>query len=112
MRPEYVRLESQEKVFSQKHLLHAQLETISVSKHQEAYKLLRMEELLLKVQLKTKLEEIKEAFALFTRLLPKPAISEHEVLKKQHAEKPVQKKGPSTLEQELEEIKRKLAALQ
>lgn len=115
MRPEYVRFNAQEKVFGQKHLLHTQLETISTLKHHEAYKLLRMEELLLKIQLKTKLEEAKEAFALFSRLLPKPAISEHEVLKRQHAATHAahpQKKSLSTLESELEEIKRKLAALQ
>ncbi|HLC53164.1 MAG TPA: hypothetical protein VJK03_01350 [Candidatus Nanoarchaeia archaeon] len=104
MRPEYVRLQRAEKVYGEKNLLHAQLEIISISNKFEKYKGMRNSELALKVALKNKIGELKELLVLFERLLPKP------LLKPQKA--PVALAKPRhSLEQEVEEIRRKLAQL-
>ena len=115
MRPEHVRIEPTERIFAEKNLLHSQLDIISLIRRYESYKSLRAEELLLKIALKAKIAEAKESLDTFDKLLPKPAIvpkmpkahSEQE-----HAEQHVAHKRKQTLQEEVEEIRKKLAALQ
>ncbi|HLC72014.1 MAG TPA: hypothetical protein VJH37_00360 [Candidatus Nanoarchaeia archaeon] len=114
MRPEHVRIQQAECVFSEKNLLHAQLDVISLIKRYESFKAFRAEELLLKIALKSKIAEAKDSLALFEKLLPKPAIVpktvKHESHEYSHHEAAHKKK--QTLETEVEEIRRKLASLQ
>ena len=120
MRPEHVRIQSAERQFGEKNLLHAQLDIISFIRRYGSFKTLRTEEMLLKIALKTKIAEAKESLDLFEKLLPKPSMvpklpkpshhehpPEHDPHHPHHA---VHKK--QTLQDEVEEIKRKLAALQ
>lgn len=115
MRPEHIRLQQAERVFGEKNLLHAQLNIISLMKRYESYKELRSQELLLKIALKTKLAEAADSLALFDKLLPKPAIVPKAV---KHAFNATAEhtstlhKKKQTLEAEVDEIRRKLAALQ
>jgi hypothetical protein len=113
MRPEHIRLQDTERIFSEKNLLHAQLNIIALMKRYESYKELRAQELVLKIALKTKLAETKDSLALLDKLLPKPTISQKTAKKTAEAEHffTVHKKK-LTLEAEVDEIRRKLAALQ
>ncbi len=114
MRPEHVRIEQAECIFSEKNLLHAQLNVISLIKKYSSFKASRAEELLLKIALKNKIAEAKDSLALFEKLLPKPAIVpktiKHELHEHSHYEAAHKKK--QALETEVEEIRRKLASLQ
>lgn len=111
MRPEHVRIQPTERVYGEKQLLHAQLDIISLTNHYEAYKSLRAEELFLKIALKNKVAEAKDTLAVLDKLLPKPAIVPKAVKQAhEHAESPAHKKKLS-LQEEVEEIRRKLEAL-
>lgn len=107
MKPEHVRLLTAEKEYGQKNLLHAQLETIALVKHYQKFKEIRNEELVLKIALKSKIDETRAALALLERLLPKPTMHPKETL-----QQPVLRKSEHTsLEQEIDEIRKKLARL-
>lgn len=114
MRPEHIRLQQAERIFSEKNLLHAQLNIISLMKRYEAYKELRLQELLLKIALKTRLAEARNTLMLFDKLLPKPAIVPKAIKHSDagYASTIAAHKKKQTLETEVDEIRRKLAALQ
>ncbi len=112
MRPEHVRLQQAECLFGEKNLLHAQLDVISLLKRYDSYRALRSQEMLLKISLKTKLAEARDSLAFFEKLLPKPAIMPK--AQKQHQEHDPDHGAHNkrqTLQDEVEEIRRKLAAL-
>jgi hypothetical protein len=110
MASEYVRLSATEKVYSKKNLLQAQLDLISLIKRLENYKAIRSEELLLKISLKNKIEELKNLIALLEKLLPKTSFMEEKHFA-ETKEKKKERKRRLSLEEEVEEIRRKIAAL-
>ena len=110
MTHEYVRLSATKKVYSEKNLLQAQLDLISLIKRLENYKSIRSEELLLKIALKNKIEELKNLIALLEKLLPKTSFAEEKYPPETKENKKERKKKLS-LEEEVEEIRRKIAML-
>ena len=104
---EYVQLQQPEIVYGQKNLLESQLGMLSVSKRFKEYQRLRREELVLRIALKNKIEETKRLLDELDKMLPKTKIS---------YQKPIMpglaiKKGKTSLEQEIDFIKAKLAKL-
>lgn len=110
MRPEHVRIQAAERVYGEKHLLHAQLDTISLMKRYDSYRALRAGELMLKLALKNKLAEAKESLALLLHLLPKPTMMPK--LPRPAPEHHASHKKKQTLEYEVADIRRRLAQLQ
>ncbi|HLC32065.1 MAG TPA: hypothetical protein VJK51_05345 [Candidatus Nanoarchaeia archaeon] len=110
MSSEYIRLSSPEKRYGHKTMLEAQINLLSTLKRLKTYTQYRKQELTLKIELKRKMEEIKEHLDLLDKLLP------HSELKIQKTpplfpHQP-QEKRTNSLDDELETLKRKIAALQ
>jgi len=107
MKSEYVGLSAGEREFGGKNILHGQLDLIDLLKSFKIYKLLRQEELLLKVGLKSKIGEVLELIDKFEKKLPKTSYSADED-KKDNAKK---RKRDMGLQAEVEEIHEKLEKL-
>ena len=107
---EYVRLSSSEKFYGQKVLLRAQLEAINNLNCFENYKKLRSEELVLRVALKTKIEETLETISKLSRMLPRADFSFLEAKKEFRVG--MKEKKPSSLIEEVMLIRKKLEQLQ
>lgn len=107
---EYVRLVPSESNFGQKNLLNTQLELLRLIQSFHKFRVLRDEELVLKVTLKNYIEETSKEIVKLERLLPKAEYKEktEEVVKK-----PEEKKKPHrlTLEEEIEKVRAKLGKL-
>lgn len=113
---QYVKLSAQEQFFGEKGLLQAQAGLLIITKKLHSYKKLRTEEIMLKLLLKKKLSEMKEFLAELDHLLPpvpvkkekKKQISEEEIV-----EQVVEEAKPKvkTLEDEIDEIRQKIARL-
>lgn len=113
MGAEYVRFENTEAKNHKRALLETQVHVLQSAKQLQTYKKIRAEELLLKIQLKQKVEALYEQLELLNRLLPatefklpthkESAPSNKQDLPEQHS---------STLEDELASIQRKLQTLQ
>ena len=110
MTSEYIRLSHQEVLYGQKNFLKAQLDVLDLVKHYLLFLKARKEEFIFKIELKNKLEEVKNNILLFERTLPRVYSAETEAKKKVQFEK--ESKEVSSLEQEIELIKQKLAGLQ
>lgn len=110
MTSEYVHISANEKIYSKKSLLQSQLELISLIKHLENYKNFRSQEILLKISLKNKIEELQSLILLLEKLLPKTSLSKKEITP-QPKETTKAKKRRASLEEEVEEIRKKIAAL-
>jgi hypothetical protein len=120
MNPEYVRISPQERIYGDKSLLLSQLSLINMIKRYKEYKAVRKEELLLKIELKKKFEETKVLLETLDRILPRVKMEDEkheEKIKKEiiaHIE-PEKTEAPkphkSSVDEELKEIKRKLAML-
>jgi len=107
---EYTRLSRPQAVYGQKNLLKSQIGLLKLAKSFNQYKKLRKEEFVLKIELKTRLDEAKESLKVLESLLPKPKIKlEDENQVKEEAK--VTRKALS-LEQEIASIKKKLESLQ
>jgi hypothetical protein len=106
---EYVKLTRPEVVYSQKNLFKAQLELINTLKFYNSYKKLRKEEFVLKVALKSKIDEVKNSLKVLDSLMPKIKMQEFGALNELEG-KSARKKRLS-LEQEIDLIKKKLANL-
>ena len=102
---EHVRLSPEEQVFGQGHLLQTQLDLINSGKNMKEYKVLRKEEFNLKVELKAKIEQTLQNLDIFDKMLPKARMKE-EIHKELEVEK-----ARTTLEDEAEQIRRKLSIL-
>jgi hypothetical protein len=106
---EYVRISVGERFFGQRNLLHSQLELLDSLKHFKAYKKLRKEEFALKVALKSMLEETSGILDKLDRTLPKTKYVDYE-------DEPIRgrkkKSVEPSLQDEIEEVKRKLGRLQ
>lgn len=105
---QYVKVSSPEMAYGKKNLLTSQLEMLNILKRCKQYKKLREEEFVLKIALKNKVDEAKNNLIVLEKLLPRMDMPHsEEVLPQIRIEK-----ERSTLEDEIEEIKRKLAQLQ
>ncbi len=95
-------------VYAKKQLLQSQLEIISTLQRVKKYHAIREEELSLKLELKKKFDELKTEVAVFEKILPKQQRKEEDSF-----ELPVEKQiKRSELEDEIDNIKAKLAQLQ
>ncbi|MEK6825931.1 MAG: hypothetical protein AABY00_04045 [Nanoarchaeota archaeon] len=113
MTTEYIRLTSPEIVYGKKGLLEAQLNLLNATRHEYEYKKLRKEECMLKIALKKATDETLVSLNLFASFLPKTTIKEekHHHAKKEIISTPVMDNKSLSLDQEIENIKQKLAAL-
>lgn len=112
MSSEYVFLSSVENQFGQKHLLHSQLELLDSVKRLQIYKNLREQELMLKLQLKVKLQQTIALFEKLDKLLP---VSRYqETLEERRARLDMNKKENHeySLEMEIAAVQRKISTLQ
>ena len=106
MESEYVSFTDVERRFIEENYLNVHLEFLGMIKKLKAYSLLRREELLLKIKLKAKFEEIFTKIELFEKCLPKirsRGINEERVEKKTSED--------FNLEREIEEVRWKLERL-
>jgi hypothetical protein len=99
---EYVKISGLEKNYSQKNLLQGQAYIISSIKHLKSYHNLRKKELLLRIKLKSLIENASSSLNSFEKSLPDVSY-ESETLEA--------KKEKQTLDKELEDIKLKLHSL-
>ncbi len=102
---EYVKISDIEKSYGEKNLLQSQLGLASLLKNIKKYHKSRKEELLLKIQLKKKIEEAKDIIRTLEKILPKIKLPEGE-------ETSSVRKRSLTLGDEIREIRQKLAKLQ
>ncbi|MEM4271640.1 MAG: hypothetical protein QXD13_00935 [Candidatus Pacearchaeota archaeon] len=121
MKTEYVKISRPELVYGETSLLQSQLGLLKIKKQCENYKSLRKSEIHGKIELKRKLAEAKEHLDVIDRLLPRTHLLEEkkheekikaEIVKKVEpkiAKKEVHRK--KSIEEELAEINKKLAAL-
>jgi len=70
---EYVRISKPEQIYGQKNLLLAQLNLLTSLKYYHSFRELRKRELMLKIELKKKVEEAQQSLSLLDALLPKIA---------------------------------------
>lgn len=110
---EFVRLSDDERNYGAKALLQSQVASISSIKRFGDYEKLRNEELMLKVELKMKVEQALQSLTNLARSLPKTDYGETET----EMENPFalftekEEKRERTVEDELDEIRRKLEAI-
>ena len=113
MSHEYAKFSSLEIKSGKKSALKSQLELLTALKHLMLYKKLRTEEFFLKIKFKNSIEHINESLNELDRILPKTKMKQSKESKEYGKEEKIIsiKHEPSSLEQELDEIRRKLAAL-
>jgi len=105
---EYVRLLKPSALYAQKQLLQSQLESLTIVQRIKRYHELRKEELILKIALKKKLDEIKTDISIFEKMLPKPQRTAEE-----EAILPIERQlRRNALEDEINTIRAKLSQLQ
>jgi len=68
---EYVKINPQELIFTQKNFLQSQLDLLEATKSVRIYQKLRREEFMLKIALKSKLDQIKQSINLLNQVLTK-----------------------------------------
>jgi len=107
MGSEYVRLSYPERAYGQRNFLQAQLEILDLARGMQTYKKLRMEELVLKLTLKNLVHEVESLIEKFDKFLP------HVKFRAKPREKGGEKEEwvDLTLEQEIEQVRRKLEKL-
>lgn len=108
---EYVKLSRSEKNYGQKNLLQAQLSLLEVTKHCKAYQDFRKEELILKITLKNKVDQVKENLAILDKILPKTKFMDKHESKDSREKSDIFAKKDLSLEQEIDKIRRKLSSL-
>ena len=109
----HVKFDRTEAIQSKKDLLFAQRELLEILKHIKRYHLLRKKELTLKTKAKKRLQEVNKDFTDLKKKLPK--VQKPEILKeeeKEKEEKTPEKVDHSNIDNELEEIQRKLTQLE
>jgi hypothetical protein len=123
MKSEYVKLTHPEKVYGEANLLNSEISILTVMQKYQEFKKLRKRELFLKVELKKLIEDAKESLDTVSRILPKTKfdeddeiieinkeifgqiqISQKEIIKEEQAK--------YSIEEELEQIKKRLEKLQ
>lgn len=104
---EYVKLAPTEIFYGEKNLFESQLALTALIKQVKLFHEIRNEELLLKLQLKRKLDEVKLEFSELGKLLPRTSDEPEEI---HHRQKELPEEEIS-LSKELSSIKQKLSAL-
>ena len=108
---EYVKFSGSETMYGMKNLLHSELDLLGFVKRIRTYKKLRKDELVLRLALKNRFEEIIEELKVLYKLLPHDKFAMLEEKKKKSKEETAEEKEVLTLEQELEVIRRRLDRL-
>ena len=112
MASEYVRFSHSEKVYGERNLLQSQLDLLQSTKNLLAYKELRREENILKLSLKSKIKEAAITIRELEKTLPKIKALEAPLDSNEIEEATEEVQETSSLNEELEKIKRKLEHLQ
>jgi hypothetical protein len=111
MGSEYIHISSDDSLLTQKNLLETQLNTLFSVKKLRAYRTLRQEELMDKLELKKILDEAKQEIEILLKNIPAQSPME-----KAGETDDTQKENPTEneyrLDEELDAIKAKLASLQ
>ena len=105
---EYIKLEPSEQVYVKRSLLYSEMEILNIIKGYKEFLKLRKLELSLKTTLRKKIKDVKEEMTILDKLLPKVKES-HSDMEKLKSNYP---KKRQDLEQEIQDIQRKLAELQ
>lgn len=110
MSSEYIHFTGEESAYTQKQVLESELNILTSIKQLQTYKKLRNEEFKIKIALKTKLDEINTELQVLDKTLPltELKIKNENIPIRIHQEKD----EPSSIEDELEVIRQKLARLQ
>lgn len=114
---EFVRINNSEKHYSKKQLLNSELELLNLIKSFRTYRELRKEEFVLKVTLKNKIGEALDNLKELEKKLPKTDYKLHKQKKtaaekkEEVKEKVEQKKKKRTLEDEINDVRKKLEGL-
>lgn len=113
MNSEYVKLAREEKNYGDKLMLQSQVNFLSVIKHYKEYELLRKKELQLQIDLKAKVEHTLNLINGLNRIMPKVELLKSDISGKEDvfAEFKEEDHKRKTLDDELLEIKRKLAMI-
>lgn len=115
---EYVKLTDSEVNYTKKHLLNIELESLTSIKKLQDYKNFRNKELNLKISLKSSLLNLHEQLLVLDKLLPHTSWDKKEQEEMMPStmhipeEIKMKEKKDINLENQLEEIRRKLARLQ
>lgn len=110
----HIKFNRNEAIQSKKDLLLAQRELLEILRHIKRYHLLRKKELTLKSKARKKLQEVNRDVSGLKKMLPKfkkPEILKEEKEEEKKKEQP-EKIDHSNIDQELEEIQRKLQELE
>jgi hypothetical protein len=112
MNPEHIKISSQELSNNKRNLLESQFSLLNSIKLLREYKKYRKTELDLKVQLKTKIDETLSEIIILEKILPKSSFDD-ESKEKNKIDKEIisHTKKDLSLEEELDQIKRKLLML-
>jgi|SRR3989344_246722 len=105
MTSEHVKLSPEEQVYAHGNLLQSQLDIINSSKRLVNYKNLRKREFKLKIEIKTRISEVRDELENIDKLLPRAKMKE-----KIHKEITIEKER-DVLQDEAEEIRKKLQSL-
>lgn len=124
---EYVKIRGHERSYGEESLLQSQLNLVNLLKRYQEYEKLRKQEIFLKIELKKKVGESNEFLEHLSKLLPESKLLEEEKQKQEmqkeitkNMESPIkllkkkEKKESKTklsLDEELEEIRKKLEKL-
>lgn len=81
MSTEYVRITPSEHVYGEANLLQSEISLLTMTQQYQEYEILRKEELLLKVELKKKISELKEFLDTLAKSLPESKFEEEEEMK-------------------------------
>jgi len=103
---EYIKLNPSEQVYGKKNLLYCEMELLTILKRFKKYKKLRKEELALKNLLKRTTNELKDELKRLDEFLPE----ERDTGLRLNSSRTTPKR--SELEEEIEQIRRKIAELQ
>ena len=108
---EYVRFSGAESIYGQKGILHSELDILNSLKRMNRFEKLRSDEFVLKFAFKTKLDELLAGLEELDKLLPHHKM--HGLFKEEKLKEEAEKKNEDlTIEQELENIRRKLEKLE
>ena len=106
---EYVLLSPPEKNYGHKNLLGAQLQLLRLTQSFHKFRVLRDEELILKITLKNYIEETHREIQRLERLLPKATYKEE---KEEDGEDKEDRAKKLSLEEEIAKVRAKLSKLQ
>jgi len=105
---EYVHISPQEKNFGHKNLLGAQLQLLKLTQSFHKFRVLREEELILKITLKNYIEETYREIQRLERLLPRADYKEE---KEEDGEDKEERARKLSLEEEIAKVRAKLSKL-